>query len=160
MVAYATCHTSVYAQVVTKLRIPEKTVNIPVQGVEQVKFEEEAQEQPRVKIVTWVLPPRMISTGGCHFFPIPRSSDIHPSRDMEHTYLNSGFGVVENPQGGGFHVRGSRNEPLVFVDGVKIRGRAYVPYHAIQTCQLIMAGLPSDIGDTDSGAILIHTFTP
>lgn len=76
-----------------------------------------------------------------------------PRRDI--SILLSGGGI-ETPEGN-YSLRGSRNAPLMFVDGVKMRGNAYVPFAALNEVTITWGALPADIGDTDGGAVFFRT---
>lgn len=77
-----------------------------------------------------------------------------PSRDV------IGFASITpgvNVRDGRLSMRGSRSEPVIFVDGVKIRGGSGIPNQAVQEVQVILGGVPPDIGDATGGVIQMQT---
>jgi len=62
-----------------------------------------------------------------------------------------------NGREGELSLRGSRGGALVFIDGVKVRGGAGIPQQAIQEVQVILGGVPSDMGDATGGIINLQT---
>ena len=81
--------------------------------------------------------------------------DRTPRRDISSMVLMNG-GVIEKLNGG-FSIFGSRNEPLMFVDGVKTRGQAILPAATVSEVEVIKGGIPAEFGDTNSGVILISS---
>lgn len=77
-----------------------------------------------------------------------------PARDPINAALIVG-GV--NSNGSEYTLRGSRGSPLIFIDGVKIRGSANLPQQAIQEVQVILGGVPANLGDATGGIILMTT---
>lgn len=57
----------------------------------------------------------------------------------------------------GIRFNASRNAPLLFVDGVKMRVNTLPPLNAITSVWTARGGVPADFGDTDSGLIVIET---
>lgn len=92
-------------------------------------------------------------TGPCPADPVSPFLRL-PGRDIAD--IIHGFGGIERPDGQ-FSLRGSRNAPLVFIDGVKTRGSYRVPVASLYLVHTYWGAVPADIGDTDSGAILIET---
>lgn len=62
-----------------------------------------------------------------------------------------------NSRDGDISLRGSRGGALIFVDGVKVRGGAGLPNGAVQEVQIILGGVPADIGDATGGIIQLQT---
>ncbi|MCG9912262.1 MAG: TonB-dependent receptor [Flavobacteriales bacterium] len=77
-----------------------------------------------------------------------------PSRDAIGVAQVTG-GV--NSRDGELSLRGSRGDALIFIDGVKTRGRASLPQGAVQEVQIILGGVPADIGDATGGIIQLQT---
>ena len=78
----------------------------------------------------------------------------NPSRDVM-GLINFTGGA--NSRDGEYSLRGSRVPPLIFIDGVKIRGTAAIPQQAIQSMQVILGGVPAEIGDATGGVVSIQT---
>lgn len=78
----------------------------------------------------------------------------NPSRDVM-GMINVTGGA--NSRDGEVSLRGSRGGPLIFIDGVKIRGTAAIPQQAIQSMQVILGGVPAEIGDATGGIVQIQT---
>jgi hypothetical protein len=78
-----------------------------------------------------------------------------PRRDISVFVLNAGS-VIESLTGE-YSIRGSRNQPLTFLDGVKTRGNANLPAASISEVVVISGGLPANIGDTNSGVVLVSS---
>jgi hypothetical protein len=77
-----------------------------------------------------------------------------PDRNPASVALLTG-GVNNNGESSSF--RGSRNGAVYFVDGVKIRGSAGLPQQMIQEVQVLLGGIPANIGDATGGVVLLST---
>lgn len=77
-----------------------------------------------------------------------------PSRDAIGVAQVTG-GV--NSRDGEISIRGSRGAPLIFIDGVKVRGGSSLPQGAVQEVQVILGGVPAEIGDATGGIIQLQT---
>lgn len=77
-----------------------------------------------------------------------------PGRDV--LYL-SGFGHAMPVRDGALHPFAAGNPPLVFIDGVKIRGNGTLPLAAVESVETVLAGTPANLGDSVSGFLLIAT---
>lgn len=77
-----------------------------------------------------------------------------PSRDAIGVAQLTG-GV--NSRNGEVSLRGSRGGALIFIDGVKTRGGTGLPQSAVQEVQVILGGIPADIGDATGGVIQLQT---
>lgn len=62
-----------------------------------------------------------------------------------------------NSRDGELSLRGSRGGALIFIDGVKVRGGSGLPQGAVQEVQVILGGVPADIGDATGGIIQLQT---
>ena len=77
-----------------------------------------------------------------------------PSRDAIGVASITG-GV--NTRDGNISIRGSRGDAAIYVDGVKTRGRSGLPQGAVQEVQVILGGVPPEIGDATGGIIQLQT---
>lgn len=114
------------------------------------------EEYPTSLIVT---PTQQLSalcarSTACRVPPLKEVRGVYPRRDFNMPALLGG-GIETDD--GKLSLRGSKHEPLYFIDGVKIRGSHQVPLNAIFYVTVLDGGIPADLGDSDSGIILITT---
>lgn len=77
-----------------------------------------------------------------------------PSRDAFSAATLAGGA---NARDGQLSLRGSRGGALVFIDGVKVRGGNGLPQGAVQEVQVILGGVPPELGDATGGIIQLQT---
>jgi len=132
-----------------------RTIDKPIQtntvGAEVLKHVEEKTTQV---FFICKLPVRNYPTSS-YFYLSKRSNALiyQPRRDFSNLVLFSGVETRENK----FSIKGSRSEPLVFVDGVKTRGSANLPTAAIMDVIVISGGIPANLGDSNAGIIQIFS---
>lgn len=78
-----------------------------------------------------------------------------PARNFAESICRNGS--ILQKSDGTLSFRGAQNEPLAFIDGVKIRGSYVLPAHAVLFVNILTHAIPADIGDTDSGCLLFVT---
>lgn len=66
-------------------------------------------------------------------------------------------GVISNDRG--TSAIGSRGDLVYFVDGVRQLGRPQLPLRSVGSMQVILGGLPADIGDATGGVVIINTLS-
>ena len=136
----------------------KKLTNIQVSG-SKVTFQDvvltENPQNLKIVDVEAIKDPLIKKDDGTQGANIQREDVLKlPARDPINAALIVG-GV--NSNGESFTLRGSRGSPLIFIDGVKIRGNASLPQQAIQEVQVILGGVPANLGDATGGIILMST---
>lgn len=78
-----------------------------------------------------------------------------PRRDISiYMQMSGAIEAHEND----FRLRGTKNQPLVFIDGVKSRSIPTVPVAAIKSVDVISLSIPAEYGDTYAGVLSIYTY--
>lgn len=117
------------------------------------------KEIEEMKVVAYKVP--LIDKDGGASGAVVTREDIArlPVRSAEG--VASTVGGVNNQEGGGISVRGSREDgTFYYIDGIKVRGSSNLPKSAIEEVSVITGGLPANYGDVTGGIISVTTRGP
>lgn len=83
-----------------------------------------------------------------------------PTRDLQ-SIASTTSGAFQADEGGGINIKGGREDATaIYIDGVRVRGKANIPASAISQLTVITGGVPAKYGDQTGGAISVTTRGP